>query len=258
MIQLPTLFISHGPPWTALMPWPARHFLQDLGDTLTRPRAILMISAHWESVDPLVTIGPRPEILYDFGGVSEMRNLEYELPGEPDLAENVLHLLNQGGFPAEGVSRGFDHGTWTPLMLMYPRGDIPVVQLSIQTERSAPHHHRVGACLAELRQAGVLIMASGGAVHNLQETVYEPDNIKPADFVCRFDCWLEDQIVNCRTDKLLDFQHQAPDTQRCHPYPAEHFLPLFVALGAAGDSPGRKIHHSFQYRALSMAAYLWE
>lgn len=256
--KFPVLFVSHGPPFVALAECPANSFLKGLGKQFTLPRAIISISAHWESVDPLVTNTADPEIIYDFGGPQSLKNSTYNLRGAPSLATEMLQIFRAEGFEARGMARGFDHGTWIPLMLMYPQANVPVVQLSIQTELDPAHHFRLGKALAPLRNSGVLIMASGGAVHNLDEAhLYEVDAEPPA-YVYNFDCWLEKKIMNGHTAELLDYQEQAPQPLRCHPYPAEHFLPLFVALGAASGEKGQRLHDSFLLGTLSMAAYSWK
>lgn len=258
MNKMPSLFISHGPPFVALADCPAQRFFKALGGHLPTPKGIVSVSAHWESVHPMVTAGVDPGLVYDFGGPRALKPTRYRLGGAPRLAEEITQRLQAEGIAASEFERGFDHGTWIPLMLMYPEGGIPVVQLSIQTEADAAHHHRLGNALAPLRHAGILIMASGGAVHNLDEISDDGGiNAQPPAYVRRFDRWLEDQIIQGREAGLLDYQRHAPDPDRCHPYPAEHFLPLFVALGAADGAKGRRLHDSFLLGTLSMAAYAW-
>lgn len=252
------IFISHGPPFVAVKDCPAHRFLKNLGKDLPRPRAILSISAHWESVAPLLTGGATPGILYDFGGPPALQSLKYGINGDPGLVNEIVNLLELHGISGLSQVRGLDHGTWIPLMLMYPQGEIPVVQVSIQTEESPEHHYRLGRALAPLREAGVLLMASGGAVHNLDEARAHGIDDPPPGYVRQFDHWLEEQIIGGNRAALLDYQRQAPHPLRCHPYPAEHFLPLFVSLGAAEGGRGRKLHGSFLMGTLSMAAYVWE
>ena len=258
MTELPVIFLSHGPPLVGVTPCPAHYFLKRLGFKIPKPRAILCVSAHWESVDPLITLGDRPEILYDFGGPRALRQFSYPLAGAPWLTGEIIKILGKQGLNAQGMVRGFDHGTWIPLSLMYPQADIPVVQLSIQTEADATHHFQLGKALSPLRELGVLILASGGAVHNIDEAGEHTLDADPPDYAYQFDRWLEKQIITDHTTTLLDFRRQAPQFQRCHPYPHEHLLPLFVALGAAKEACARKLHDSFLFGTLSMAAYAWE
>jgi 4,5-DOPA dioxygenase extradiol len=231
--------------------------MKRLGGEISRPRAIVCVSAHWESVYPLVTIGDHPETIYDFSGPRFLRNLSYQLSGAPWLSSEIIHELSRHGFKAHGVERGFDHGTWIPLCLMYPEGWIPVVQLSIQTEADAMHHYQLGKALAPLRKSGVMILSSGGAVHNLDELDHHAIDAEPPDYADRFDRWLEKQILSGNSSALLDYQRQAPHPEKCHPYPYEHLLPLFVALGASGQIQARRLHNSFLFGTLSMAAYAW-
>ena len=258
MTSFPVLFISHGPPLVGVTPCPAHHFLKRLGEKFPRPRAILAVSAHWESTYPLVTLGDVPEILFDFGGPRALRQSSYKLSGAPWLAGRIIDDLGRQGFTVRGMNRGFDHGTWIPLMLMYPQGGIPVVQLSIQTEADAVHHCRLGEALSPLRESDVLILSSGGAVHNLDEIDAGAIDAEPPGYVRQFDQWLEERILGGNRSALLDYQRQAPAPGRCHPYPHEHLLPLFVALGAAGAARARRLHDSYLFGTLSMAAYAWE
>jgi 4,5-DOPA dioxygenase extradiol len=253
----PVIFLSHGPPLVGVTPCPAHHFMKRLGGRMPRPRAVVAISAHWESVYPLVTLGDHPEIIYDFGGPGVLRQLSYQLSGAPWLADMIIYNLSRQGFKAHGMARGFDHGTWIPLLLMYPEGKIPVVQLSIQTEADAMHHYQLGKALSPLRKSGIMVLSSGGAVHNLDEIAQFAIDAEPPEYVRQFDRWLEAQILSGNRSALLDYQRQAPNPEKCHPYPHEHLLPLFVALGATGVDQARRLHDSFLFGTLSMAAYAW-
>ncbi len=153
-------------------------------------------------------------------------------------------------------ARGFDHGAWVPLSLIYPAADIPVIQLSLQSHLGAAHHYRVGQALRPLRDAGVLIVGSGSASHNLMALDRRaPDDAPPPAWVDTFDRWVADAVAAGDHASLLAWHERAPYAQQNHPSD-EHFLPLFVALGAsAPDRPGVRIHHSHTYAALSMDAY---
>lgn len=259
--KLNTLFISHGPPGVALMDVPAARFLKALGaEIISRPTAILCVSAHWESWRPMFSGAQTPVTIHDFGGPPPLFNLRYPAPGAPWLAEKAAALLNDSSISASvDMERGLDHGAWIPLSLMYPDADIPVVQLSIQTELDLEHHVALGQTLAPLREDGVLIMGSGGATHNLPEVSEFNRDDPQADYASAFDDWLAAAVTDGKTAALLDYKNQAPSPERNHPWPAEHFLPLFVPLGAAGHGiSGRVLHRSFLYGVLSMAAFLWE
>ncbi len=256
-----TLFISHGPPVMALLPVPSRDFLTSLGNALPRPEAVICVSAHWETVHPMVTGAAAPETIHDFYGFPrELYDMTYAAPGRPELARRIAETLRDAGMNASvDAERGLDHGAWIPLRLMYAAADIPVIQLSIQTENDPAHHLELGRMLADYRKEDILIMASGNAAHDLSAMAGRKLHDDPPDYVSAFDDWLEDAITAGDIPALLDYKRQATFAEQNHPFPAEHFLPLFTALGAAGDrAAGRLIHRSFMYGVLSMAAYAWE
>jgi 4,5-DOPA dioxygenase extradiol len=207
---------------------------------------------------PTASTALRPETIHDFYGFpEELYRLTYPAPGAPDLAERALGLLGDAGIEgALDPSRGLDHGAWNPLMLMYPQADIPVTQLSVQPDQPPAHHLAVGRALRPLRDEGVLILASGGAVHNLRQ--FRVDREKPALWATSFDDWLAARVEAGDAASLVEFRAQA-DSRNAHPTD-EHFLPFFVALGAGtqGDAEkGAALHRSFVHGSLSMAAYAW-
>lgn len=229
----------------------AHGFLKNLGRTLPRPEAILVISAHWESAAPRITGGEHLDTIHDFYGFPEpLYELRYPASGDHALAKEVARLLG----PRAGVDlvRGLDHGAWVPLLLIYPQHDIPVLQLSLQTLLGPEYHLKIGKALKPLRERGVLILGSGGATHNLREYFHASDDHKPYE---DFADWLHNALVRGDHEALLDYRQRAPQAARCHPT-EEHFLPLFVALGAGG-SQVRRLHHSFD-RTLCMDAYIFE
>ena len=234
-------------------------FLRELHQGLPRPRAILCVSAHWETDLPMLTGSLSPPTIHDFIGFpQELYALQYAAPGDPALALQAQTLLNAAGLQATlHPQRGLDHGAWVPLMLAYPQADIPVIQLSVQPQRNPAHHFALGRALRPLRDAGVLILASGSATHNLREFRGQAINTAPPDYVLAFDAWLTAAITRGDVAELLDYPTYAPHALRNHPTP-EHFLPLFVALGAATSAVGRALHEDFNYGILSMAAYRWD
>ena len=259
-MKMPALFISHGLPAILLMEGKTPAFLRSLGSMLTRPKGVICVSAHWETVHPKLTTASRPETVHDFSGPQALFDMTYPAPGDPALARDALKLIRDSGFDAdEDTGRGLDHGAWVPLMMMYPEADIPVIQLSVQTDSDPEHHFRLGKALMPLRENGILIMGSGGAVHNLDEVhLYDIDD-SPPEYARAFDAWLEKTVADGHEKTLIDYIHTAPNPRQSHPFPAEHFLPFFVPLGAAGStSAGKKLHHGFMYGTLSMAAYLWD
>ncbi len=253
----PALFVSHGAPSMIIEECPTRDFLLRLGKEIGTPKGIVSVSAHWTTQEPTVTMHPQPSTMHDFGGFpDELYGLKYPAPGDPLLAKRVLSLLRAQGIAGDGdISRGFDHGAWAPLMLMYPDAAIPVIQLSVQPHRGAKHHLALGRALQPLLEEEVLILASGSTTHNIRDFFGRELNSPPLPYAQAFTRWLTDAVVNGRQDELLEYAERAPDALRNHPTP-EHFLPLFVPLGAGGT--GRRIHDAYTYGALSMAAYLWE
>jgi 4,5-DOPA dioxygenase extradiol len=236
---------------------PTREFLTHLGKDLGRPKGVVCVSAHWTTPEPRVTMHPQPATIYDFGGFpDELYRLNYPAPGDPVLAKRVLSLLHAQGIAGDrDMSRGFDHGAWAPLLLMYPAADIPVIQLSVQPHQKPEHHLAVGRALQGLRDDGVLILASGSATHNLQDFFGRGLDSAPLPYAQEFTEWLKEAVIDNSTADLLDYLNQGPHAARNHPTP-EHFLPLFVALGSGGN--GRLIHDSYTYGAISMAAFSWQ
>jgi 4,5-DOPA dioxygenase extradiol len=251
----PTVFVSHGAPSLVLKPTPTRDFLQALGARLGHPQAILCASAHWETATPAVSLAERPSMIYDFSGFpEELYRVQYPAPGDPALARRAIELLRAAGIEADGdPGRGFDHGVWSPLALMFPEASVPVVALSIQPRLGAADHLAVGAALRPLRDDGVLIMGSGSMTHNLREMGRQtPEHAR------LFEQWVYDAVHDGQVDELVHWKERAPNPRRNHPAP-EHFLPLFVPLGAAGaGASGQALNRHFEYGALAMSAFVWQ
>lgn len=259
--QFPSVFVSHGAPTLALDEDETAAFLRRLGAELGRPRAVLCVSAHWETDVPTLGAAERPETIHDFGGFGEeLRRVRYEAPGAPLVAARAAELLRGAGLDARlAPARGLDHGAWVPLSLMYPSRDVPVTQLSVQPRAVAAEHFRVGRALAPLRREGVLILGSGGAVHNLSGL--RGGGPTPA-WAAEFDAWLGRKIEAGSLEDLLGYERLAPHARLAHPT-AEHLLPLFVALGAGvgdeggGTARGQNLHRGWTHGSLSMNAYLF-
>jgi 4,5-DOPA dioxygenase extradiol len=255
--MLPALFLSHGSPMLAVEPSPARDFLAQLGETLDRPSAILIASAHWETERPELNAVAVNDTIHDFYGFPPaLHAMRYPAPGAPQLAEHAAALLREAGLGAElDHARGLDHGAWVPLTLMYPAHDIPVTQLSLQSYLGPAHQLRLGEAIAALRQQNVLVIGSGSFTHNLGRLRrIEPDAPPPPDIVA-FSDWMHAALVQHRVDDLLAYRTKAPYAAAQHPTD-EHLLPLFVALGAAGEhASATRLHASTTYGALRMDAY---
>ena len=237
MKPLPTLFLSHGSPMMALAECAATQFFKTLGAELPRPRAILAVSAHWDTAMPAASIRTQPETIHDFYGFPEpLYQLRYPAPGAPDVAQRAAHLIAAAGLgPTALGERGLDHGAWSVLRFMYPAHDIPVTQLAVQSQLGAGHHYAIGRALAPLADEGVLILGSGGISHNLRERGSVAPGAPLPAWMSEFVAWVRQAIESGDHAALVDYVKQAPHAARNHPTD-EHFLPLFVALGAAGEN----------------------
>lgn len=252
--MFPSLFISHGSPMLALEPGESGPALARLAAELPKPRAIVMVSAHWESQELLVNGNPQPETLHDFGGFPPaLFAVQYPAPGLPELSAQVVELLTASGLPARIDSqRPLDHGVWVPLSLMYPQADIPVVQVSLPTRLGPALQTRVGHALASLRQQGVLVIGSGSITHNLRELDWHagPESVEP--WAKEFRDWIVDKLASNDETALHDYRRLAPYAVRNHPSD-EHLLPLFFARGAGGEFS--IAHQGFTMGALGMDIY---
>jgi 4,5-DOPA dioxygenase extradiol len=254
--SIPSIFVSHGAPTTPLEDIPARAFLKDLGAKYDHVRFVLCVSAHWETERAAVTAVERPGTIHDFYGFpDELYRIRYSAKGAPDLARKVAVIMTNAGLDCDlDVERGLDHGAWVPLMLMFPRANVPVVQLSIQHHLDPAHHLEVGKVLSGLREEGAMILGSGGAVHPLgYADLWEG---KPTDpWAIAFDDWLTGSVTRGDGASLVNYRKVAPYPERAHPRP-DHYMPILSAMGAGGKgAAGKVIHHSWYYGDLGMAAY---
>jgi 4,5-DOPA dioxygenase extradiol len=257
--SFPAVFVSHGAPSLLLEGGPACDFLAALGPKLGRPKAVLCVSAHWETAHPEVSAAPRPETVHDFYGFPRpLYEMRYPAPGAPALAQRVKALLHAAGLGCTvDPDQGLDHGAWVPMKLMYPGADVPVLQLSVQHPRGPAHHLALGRALAPLRGEGVLILGSGSAVHNLREL---RGGETPEPWAAAFAHWLDRHAALGDAEALVRYRDKAPSGARAHPRD-EHFLPLLVALGAAlgggRQTKGEVLHSGFAHGNLGMHAYAW-
>lgn len=231
----PVLFLSHGSPMTAIEAGDLGRTWQALAARLAPPRAILMASAHWLTGVPLIGGPAHPETIHDFHGFpAPLYQLRYPAPVAPELALRIKELLATGGLAA-GIDprRGLDHGAWVPLLSLFPDADVPVLQISLQPDRCARHHLSLGRALAPLRDEGVLIVGSGHMTHNLEDFfIHRGARAKETG---AFRDWAHQRLLAREIEPLLEWQHEGPHARLAHPTP-DHFLPLFVALGAAGEN----------------------
>jgi aromatic ring-opening dioxygenase catalytic subunit (LigB family) len=210
------------------------------------PKAILVVSGHWEEHEFTVMAGARPPMLYDYHGFpAHTYHVKYSAPGSPALADQVRELIEKAGFTAQmDRQRGFDHGTFAPLAVMYPRADVPVVQLSLRANYDPAEHLAVGRALAPLRDQGVVILGSGLSYHNLRRL--GPASSEPSK---AFDQWLQQTLIasppSQRVDQLIEWQ-KAPSARIAHPQ-EDHLLPLMVAVGAAEFDAATCIYHETDF-----------
>lgn len=247
---LPTYFISHGGgPW----PWIKDQMPGDMSvlerslqampvEIGTTPRAVLVISGHWEAPDFTVQTSANPPMLYDYGGFPEFTyRIQYPAPGSPEVAARVQELLGEAGIPVRTDDRrGFDHGVFAPLYVMYPDADVPILQLSLRFGYDPAAHLAAGRALAPLRREGVLIVGSGLSYHNLSE--FSPLGARAS---AEFDRWLTPALTETTGEDrsaLLEKWETAPAARIAHPR-EDHLIPLMVAVGAAEDEPGVRTYH---------------
>ena len=244
----------------ALEPGKAGLALEALGRQLTRPSAILVISPHWDTRKATVSAVAQPETIHDFFGFpAPLYQLRYPAPGAPELAARVAYLLQSSGIPCDiHPQRGLDHGAWSPLRFLFPAADIPVTQLSMQSQLDPAYQYKVGQALAALAQDNILIIGSGSMTHNLGEFRGNPRDTPAQPYVTQFQDWFATHIQAQDIDALLDYRRQAPNAERAHPSD-DHLLPLYVAMGAAGKSAqARRLVTEVTYGMLAMDAYLFE
>ena len=251
--RLPALFISHGAPTLAIEQSSTTSALARMGYNLPKPRAIVIMSAHWLSAKLEISSNPQPKTWHDFSGFdSELYQLQYPASGQPELAESLAQQFSARGIACSvNPVRVCDHGVWAPLRHLYPQADIPIVQISLPRHYDSVACYQLGAQLARLREQQILIIGSGNITHNLQALRWQADSIDKA--AKDFKVWLLQQL---KTDipTALDWQ-QYPDYQNIHPSD-EHLLPLFFALGA-----GQRVsvvHESMAHHSLGMDIYRFD
>lgn len=249
--MIPSLFLAHGSPMLAIEDTDYTRFLSELAGTM-KPKAIVVFTAHWER--PVTTVSTSDDVyetIYDFGGFpDELYRVRYPARGSGAVAGIVAERLKRNGIEvAEDTSRGLDHGSWTLLYRMYPKADIPVVQLSVNPYLSPEGQYKIGEALRGLGDEGILVIGSGVTVHNLRIIKWGQRTAEP--WAVEFDDWLIEQIGKQNTAALFDYADKAPHARMAVPR-AEHFVPLFIAMGS-GD-PARKpkvIHRSYDMGTLS-------
>lgn len=249
-MTMPVVFLGHGSPMNAIENNGWHRAWGELGAELPRPRAVLCISAHWETRGIGLTADAAPETIHDFGGFpQELFDVQYPAAGDAWLVERVQGLLQpETAHAVEG--RGFDHGMWGVLRPMYPDADVPVVQLSLDVSQTLQGHFELGKRLRPLREEGVLIAGSGNIVHNLMLRGRYP---RPADWAIRFDAAIRQAIVDGAVDRVIDYPGHGQDAMLSVPTP-EHYLPLLYVLGATTAKDRVRFFNADVFSTLSMTS----
>ncbi|MBC7283118.1 class III extradiol ring-cleavage dioxygenase [Hoeflea sp.] len=262
---MPALFISHGSPDTVIADTQAAAWLRKLAADLQRPRAIVVASAHFEVTGGvMVSSAPNPETIHDFGGFApELYAMQYPAPGDPELARRIVRDLLAAGFNSRtSESRGFDHGVWVPLKLIYPDADIPVVSVSVDPSKGPEYHVRLGQALAGLGAEGILVIGSGSFTHNLGEAFKalrsgQRQLAVPA-WVQEFTDWMKARLAANDVEALINYRQSAPFAAKNHPTD-EHLLPLYVAMGASGEAgTATLVHDSAEFGVLAMTMWRFD
>lgn len=254
----PSLFVPHGAPTFALRPGAAGAALVQAASHLVRPRAVIVVSPHWDSETPLVGAAHKPETIHDYWGFpQELYSIRYPASGCVEASKAVAQALRDAGFVvALDESRGLDHGAWIPLRLMFPDADVPVIPLSIQPQRDPAYHYALGKALAPLAAKGILTIGTGSLTHNLGDFQRAVGQAAPMPrYVREFPDWIWDRIQARDLPALLNYRQIAPEAVRAHPRD-EHLLPLFVALGAAAENCWpQRLHAGVDDFVIAMDAY---
>lgn len=262
----PVLFLPHGGGPMPLLGDPAHqnliHFLKTLAARYKKPSAIVLISGHWETAQPSVTADENPSLLFDYYGFPpETYKYRYPASGQPRLAQQISTLLEEGGFDCKLVTgRGYDHGMFVPMMLLYPDADVPCIQLSLIKGLDPAQHIKLGECLAPLREQNIMIIGSGMSFHNLQ-VVFAGENPQYRAASDQFDEWLvttlsNEELPRADQQQALEQWEAAPYARFCHPR-EEHLLPLHVCFGAAREGGAAKVLFDEALMRHKVAGFGW-
>ena len=252
------LFVPHGSPMFALEPGAAGAAISEAAARLGTPRAIIVVSPHWETAVPTIGTASRLATIHDFGGFDpRLYQMQYRASGCAEGAVRVAEMLRANGLEvATDEQRGLDHGAWIPLRHMFPDANVPIIPLSLQHQGGPRHAYRVGQALAVLAQEGFLIVGSGNVTHNLRDwQVVAASSASTPGYVYGFSDWLADRLAARDIEALLDYRHRRADGVRAHPRD-EHLLPLYTALGAAGpDAQPEAFHRGVTDGVIAMDGY---
>jgi 4,5-DOPA dioxygenase extradiol len=250
--QMPVLFIGHGSPMNAITENSFTKTLNRMGHDLSRPRAILCISAHWMTEGTWITGQERPKTIHDFYGFpQELFDVQYPSPGDPESAREIQALISEPRINIDLEMWGIDHGSWSVLRHLYPKADIPVMQLSLYLEQPAEYHLKLGQKLRQLRKRGILIIGSGNIVHNLRRIRWE-SAAKPYDWAIEFDEWIKAKILERDFNAIANDFHTSEAGKLSVPT-LEHYLPLLYVLGASDEIDNIKFEYEeIQNGSISM------
>ncbi|WHZ18115.1 MAG: hypothetical protein OJF55_000264 [Rhodanobacteraceae bacterium] len=255
--RMPVLFVGHGSPMNAIEDNAWRREWQRLGETLPRPRAILCVSAHWETRGVAITASARPETIHDFYGFPpELFALQYPVPGDPNLAHDIARRTGDDAIPVYlDENRGIDHGAWSVLCAMYPDADVPVLQLSLDSRQPGAWHYAFARRLAFLRNEGVLVLGSGNIVHNLPLLGRYWNASAPPDWATRFRDRVNALVAQHDHATLCDWRSLGPDAALAIPTP-EHYLPLLYVLALQRDDDAIETFNDDVFATLAMTSFL--
>ena len=252
--KTPLIFIGHGHPMNALLDNNFTQTLTKLGESLEKPNAIMIVSAHWQTKGTFVSTNQTPKAIYDFGGMDTLRQIKYEPKGHPGFARQVVETAPIYNIK-EDQSMGLDHGAWTVLKHLYPKADIPVFELSIDSTQPVNYHFQLANALKKMRERGVLIIGSGNIVHNLKTLDWNNIDAKPMDWAVEFDELVKAKLSNLDFQALVDNQQFGKLSEMAHPT-NEHYLPMLYTLGLADKNEEVKyLFEGFQYGSASMRCF---
>ncbi|PJZ71491.1 4,5-DOPA dioxygenase extradiol [Leptospira perolatii] len=254
--MMPVLFIGHGSPMNATQKNSYTKNLENLVSKLKEPKAILVISAHWQSRGTFVTSAKAPEQIYDFYGFpKELYEIEYHPPGNPELAKEIAEFLKHDG-ALTTEEWGLDHGAWAVLLHIYPKAEIPVLQLSMDINLSPEEKMEIGSKLHELRKKDVLILGSGNIVHNLRLADFHHPEIPPYEWAIEFDRYVREALIERNDLAILEYSKVGEAAKLSVPT-TEHFDPIFYVLGSMGrDEKIEFIHEGFEHKSISMRSFM--
>lgn len=251
----PLIFIGHGHPMNSLFDNSFTQTLTKIGESIEKPNAIMIISAHWATKGTFVSVNPQPKAIYDFGKIDDrLLQIRYEPKGHPELARQVIETAPIYDIK-EDQSMGLDHGAWTVLKHLYPKADVPVFELSIDYTQSTAFHFQLASALKKMREKGVLIIASGNIVHNLKVLDWNNIDAKPFDWAIEFDELVKMKLNSQDFQALVNYEQFGKISQMAHPT-NDHYLPMIYTLGLADKSEEVKyLFEGFQFGSASMRCF---